>query len=30
MFSTSFRTVVPNLFNVKDPFDDLSESCGPI
>ena len=24
-----FRSVVPNLFGVMDPFDDLAESCGP-
>jgi len=22
-------SVVPNLFSVMDPFDDLAESCGP-
>jgi len=27
--SLSFRAVVPNLFSVVDPFDDLAESCGP-
>jgi len=24
------RSVVPNLFSVMDPFDDLAESCGPL
>jgi len=24
-----FKAVVPNLFSVVDPFDDLAESCGP-
>jgi len=23
------KSVVPNLFSVVDPFDDLAESCGP-
>jgi len=25
-----FKPVVPNLFSVMDPFDDLAESCGPL
>jgi len=24
------RAVVPNLFSVINPFDDLDESCGPL
>jgi len=25
-----FATLVPNLFSVMDPYDDLAESCGPL
>ena len=24
------KAVVPNLFNVMDPFEDFPESCGPL
>ena len=26
----AFRPVVPNLFNVMDPFEDFPESYGPL
>ena len=28
--SASPKAVVPNLFNVMDPFEDFPESCGPL